>query len=350
MKRHSLKQKLGVVLFDWPAFEYKLRSLSKNAYRHPAWVDICNRNESLAKAPNGWGVSCSWKWSSTLYAAKIFPSLGARLMKKALADWPIRFNAMPSLSSDYPDISFIIGHRGLERQPLLCVVLKTIAAQRGVAWECIVVEQSVRPKIKNVLPCWVRYIHTQLPYPEMPYNRSWAFNAGARLAKGKLLILLDNDILIPEDYSIQLIKKYHEGYEVINLKRYVFYLNETNTKRIVSTENLNQKIVPETILQNVEAGCSVAVSKDAYLSIGRFDEKFIGWGGEDNEFWERAQTLSVWPYAYLPVIHLWHQNQPGKSDAKDTMAMKRYRKLSKISPEIRIKRLLNESSGKTTAV
>jgi len=350
MKRYSFKQKLGVILFDWPAFEYKLRSLSKSASHHPAWVDICNRNESLTKAPNGWGVSCSWKWSSELYAAKVFPCLGARLMKKALADWPVRLNAMPSISSGNPDISFIIGHRGLERQPLLGVVLKTIAAQRGVAWECIVVEQSVKPMLKSVLPCWVRYIHTQLPYPEMPYCRSWAFNAGARQAKGKLLVLLDNDILIPEDYSIQLIKQYDEGYEVINLKRYVFRLNKTHTEQIVSTGNFNQKIVPETILQNVEAGCNVAVSKDAYLNIGGFDEKFIGWGGEDNEFWERAQTRSVWPYAYLPVVHLWHQNQPGKSDAKETMAIKRYRQLSQISPEIRIERLLNDASEKSKFV
>ncbi len=345
MKGYSCKQKLGVILFDWPAFEYKLRSLSNSAYSHPAWVNICNRNESLTKTPNGWGVSCSWKWSSALHAAKVFPSLGARLMKKSLADWPIEFKTSPSKIHDNVELSFIIGHRGKERCKHLLTTLQTIAAQRNVAWECLVVEQALKPEIQNDLPLWTKYIHTPLPYHDMPYSRALAFDVGARYAKSNLLVFHDNDLLIPVDYAHQLLKLWRKDYEVINLKRFVFYMNRADSAQLAETSSWNMAIIPETILQNALGG-SLAIDKNAYFAIGGFDTSFIGWGCEDNEFWERAQTRSVWPYAYLPVIHLWHQNQPGKSDAKETMAMKRYRQLSKISPEIRIERLLKDCSNK----
>lgn len=35
-------------------------------------------------------------------------------------------------------------------------------------------------------------------------------------------------------------------------------------------------------------------------------------GGEDNELWQRAQVLDIYPYANLPMIHLWHRPQPGR--------------------------------------
>jgi GT2 family glycosyltransferase len=67
-------------------------------------------------------------------------------------------------------------------------------------------------------------------------------------------------------------------------------------------------------MQNAEAGGSLAVDRETFFAIGGFDEAFVGWGGEDNEFWERAQSRKVWPYGYLPLIHLWHEAQPEKPD------------------------------------
>ncbi len=43
------------------------------------------------------------------------------------------------------------------------------------------------------------------------------------------------------------------------------------------------------------------------------DDDFVGWGGEDTEFWDRCQTLRVANHTYMPIIHLWHQSQPGKA-------------------------------------
>jgi N-terminal domain of galactosyltransferase/Glycosyl transferase family 2 len=231
-----------------------------------------------------------------------------------LHDWPISMQPEPPEQSRDLQVSFIIGHRGISRLPHLLCTLLSIAAQREVSFECLVVEQSETPEIKSALPDWVRYVHTPLPTVGMPYSRSLAFNMGVRMAKGDLLILHDNDMLVPESYAAEILKRYKQGYELINLKRFIFYLTEAHSTDIFSRRVLLVDRPAEAIVQNLEAGGSIAIGRAAYMSIGGFDESFVGWGGEDNEFWERAQVLTVWPYGYLPVIHLWHPPQAGKHD------------------------------------
>jgi GT2 family glycosyltransferase len=146
----------------------------------------------------------------------------------------------------------------------------------------------------------------------MPYCRAWAFNVGARQARSPLLVLHDNDLLVPETYAAELVLKHREGNEIINLKRLIFYATESETRNLLAGDASLAELLPQCIIQNSECGGSMAVDRDAYLALGGMDEAFVGWGGEDNEFWERAATRRVWPFGYLPMVHLWHAPQPGK--------------------------------------
>jgi hypothetical protein len=88
----------------------------------------------------------------------------------------------------------------------------------------------------------------------------------------------------------------------------------------------------------------VATTREAFEGIGGMDESFIGWGGEDNEFWERAQTCRVWAYGCLPMVHLWHNRQSDKSSAS-TFGKTHYYELSQIPVEVRISTLRNSPQG-----
>ncbi len=297
---------LSVLLKDWRRYRRALTG------RGSSYLELCNRYEHLEAAPDGKGYRCDWRWTSDLHAPKLLPALGLRLMKRALADHPIRRAPAPENSTQPPHVSFVIGHRGLARLPHLLATLESIAAQREVSFECVVVEQSNRPEAETLLPDWVRYTHTPLPRPDMPYSRSWTFNVGAAMARGHLLILHDNDMLVPQDYAAQVAAREREGYEVINAKRFVFYLDKAHSGRLMTAGVLDFESSPEIVVQNLEAGGSFAITREAFFAVGGFDESFVGWGGEDNEFWERAQTRNVWPYGYLPLVHLWHEPQPEK--------------------------------------
>lgn len=332
---YTLKQIVGSALIDVPLFEWRLRS---------SWLRICNRRERLTASADGRGVACEWQWTSDLHAPKVFPSLGVRLMARCMQDWPILFASAPPDGGGEVDVSFIIGHRGLQRTPQLLSTLATVAAQRGVACECIVVEQSNQSEVAQFLPAWVRYVHTPLPDPGMPYCRSWTLNVGARAARGRILVFHDNDMLVPQAYASELWARWQEGYEVLNLKRFIFYLTEAQSGAICTGDRHLSAMPAEAIVQNLEAGGSVAMARDAFFAIGGYDEAFVGWGGEDNEFWQRALTRKVWPYAYLPIVHLWHAPQPEKTKQGRSSA-RQLQDLSSIPPERRIALLAQRKFG-----
>ena len=317
-----MKQFLSALLLDAPRYVYAL-SRSDRAY-----LSLHNRGEAVEPAPEGMGFRCLWQWTSELRAPKILPVLGRWLMRNSLRDSPIVRSQKPPRVVITPDVTFVIGHRGRSRLPHLLATLESIAAQRDATIECIVVEQDTESQLVGRLPTWVHHIHLPPPRDDLPYCRSWTFNVAAKQAHGRILMLHDNDMLVPCQYASRVVERVASGFEVVNLKRFVFYLSESHTTKIFDGDQDVLLQPPESIIQNLEGGGSVAITAEAFARIGGMDEAFVGWGGEDNEFWERAGTLAVWPYGELPIVHLWHAAQPRKQDV-DNPTLKLYAELAK---------------------
>jgi hypothetical protein len=198
------------------------------------------------------------------------------------------------------------------------------------------------------LPQWVRYLHTPIALDDEPYNRSQTLNAGAAIARSPLLVLHDNDMLCPAGYAAEALERKREGWDFLELKRFTFYLSEADTRDVFET-GVVRTDVPSTIVQNLH-GASIAVARDAYLDVGGFDESFVGWGGEDNEFWERATSRGrVYAFGFLPFIHLWHAPQPGKLAGAEAPAPRRYLELTRIPAAERIVRLKARAWGSPLA-
>lgn len=215
-------------------------------------------------------------FTSMLRIANHFPVLSNRLFKKACEQYPFCFTSKFEPCSS-PEFSFIIGHRGRDKIKNLNLVIKSIAGQTNKSIECIVVEQSVNPDLQDQLPKWVRYFHQKVNDSDL-YNRSMAFNLGMDKAKASNLVFHDNDLLIPACYADEHLKILNMGYELVNLKRYIFGLNEDDTVRLCSEEHIAQSYSPEYIMQNAKGGGSLTIKKAAYQRIGGFDNRFAGWG------------------------------------------------------------------------
>jgi GT2 family glycosyltransferase len=127
-----------------------------------------------------------------------------------------------------------------------------------------------------------------------------------------VLLLHDNDMLVPAGYCRRLLERIARGYAVVNPKRFIFYLDEDHSARVLAGSEDYAERPAEAIVQNLEAGGSMAITAAAYAAIGGMDEGFIGWGGEDNEFWDRCLTRPTWIWGYEPIVHLWHRGQPLK--------------------------------------
>lgn len=341
----TLKQKVGAAVIDWPRFEWHVRGVDLPGFPTAHWTRVGNRRERLETGPDGKGVERAGRWTSRLHVVQVFPALGARLMRVALDEWPIEPARRPARATDEPEVSFVIGHRGSGRLPHLLRTLESIAGQRDVDLECVVVEQSVRPEIGERLPGWVRLVRNPPPTEAMPYARSWAFNVGARAARGRLLVFHDNDMLVPAGYASEALALRAEGWEVMNLKRFVFYLSREESRRWLADEPDPAGGRLDAVVQNLEGGGSLAVDRTAYFDIGGFDEQFVGWGGEDNEFWERSRIRRAWTYGYLPIVHLWHPSQPEKgAEERETAALLDER--SRVPAEIRAEELAARDFGR----
>jgi hypothetical protein len=304
----SVKHFLAANFLDAPRYALVLRS------RPSGWVQLHNRGQHLEQRPGQRGVRISGDpWTSALFYCQAYPQVGERVLRAALAEWPIEFRPEPlQPPAERPQVSFLIGHRGRTKVPHLLTTIQSFAAQEDAAIECLVVEQAAVPEVSSELPAWVRHIHTPLPYPEMPYSRAWAFNCAARAARGEYLVFHDNDVCVPKYYARELVAVFQRGFEAARLQRFVFYLSAAHTQELFDASGDVCPRPPLEIVQNCE-GHTLAVRRDTYFAVGGHDEAFLGWGGEDNEMFDRLRTRPLHECSYLPFLHLYHAPQPGKA-------------------------------------
>ncbi|MFN9631092.1 MAG: glycosyltransferase family 2 protein [Cyanobacteriota bacterium] len=332
-----MREFIGVLLKDLIRYELCFRGGYQGCLR------LRNRNERLAGGPGYQGYVCLWPFTSKLHAPQIIPCLGRRLLAISMA------NSEFQLKSDRPidgkkQVSVIIGHRGMDRLPLLLSTLASIAGQEEIQLECLVVEQDREPLIKRYLPSWVRHIFLSTRTNSDVYNRSAAFNHGVMHARGEIILLHDNDMLVPIDYCSGIYRIIKSGYEAVNTKRFIFYLSQLHTERILNSFERVSDHAPDYIVQNLEAGGSMAITRKAYIQIGGMDEEFVGWGGEDIDFWRRCSVLNRWIWGYQPIIHLWHKSQPLKNKS-DNPNILRIRQLEDLGLDERIASLREKNFG-----
>ncbi len=317
----TFRQYLGTLLYDWPRFLAATAGPGR-------WIRMRNRNDKLSFCPDQSGVRCDWIHTRPLHLCTVFPLTARWLLRRALQSRPVQMKDRPEsvsgslvcrngapVGDDSPVVSFLIGHRGPGRLPLLLATLRSIAGQEELPFECIVVEQDENPVVRDDLPGWVRHLHSPGSERNLLYNRSRAYNEGARIARGDLLVLHDNDMPSPSDYGAEALRVHRLGYDVCQLKRCIFYLDAFSTEQFCRRAEIPRDVGCQNVLENATGGGSLVISARAYQEIGGMDEQFVGWGGEDEEFWDRCLTRKVWEFGCLPFIHLWHEAQPGKRAA-----------------------------------
>ena len=156
-----------------------------------------------------------------------------------------------------------------------------------------------------------------ISYPMGIYKRSEKINKVIEYhgQEEYIFAVMDSDLIIPrEDYLglVYLLKN------LKNEKFYVFNLNDLTSLKGVDFEN--KKITFEELeyqqrQMEPDLGALFFINSNAFEKVGKFDERFIAWGGEDNRM-SYDLVNGGYKKVILPIIpfHLPHRHALKESD------------------------------------
>jgi len=314
-----LKRALGCWLFERWKIELVLNAPALAKWMGLTWLDLCNRNETLTVDDVTGGRVCQWSDSSRLTAVSVFPSLGARISRTLLEEWPVSSFAVGSdAGRSRPAMSFLIPVGGDSRMAQFFAALGAARAQAGVPSEVVVVEQGVDQHLLGKLPSDVVYYFQRVSAGKH-FNKSSALNKAARLASGDALVILDADYLLPSRFALTSAAAL-TTVEAARPARWILYLEQPQGRHQAPRQS------PGHCIANIESIVSnnptpIVVRQSTYWAIGGHDEEYEGWGGEDSEFLDRLRTRSISEGGWLPVWHLWHPPAAKKKDGDRNSAL-----------------------------
>lgn len=175
-----------------------------------------------------------------------------------------------------------------------------------IPYELIIVEhpQQTGVGLSPIVPKKMDYQYIQLPSCNLPFNKSWAMNVGAKAAKYPYLLFVDGDNLCGERF-FQSIQAAMRSFRTAARKCFLCW------NWII---NLPGKDGPKTTFMaphELNALCGIwCAEREFYLGdFGGMNENFVGYGGEDNEAYERARYLTRQDhlaYMQFPLVHQYH--------------------------------------------
>lgn len=179
--------------------------------------------------------------------------------------------------------------------------------------EVIVVEQDVAARLESEdLGSNVR---TLFVYNPGPFNKSWGLNVAARHAEHELLVVGDADMLMPDESLGRALLACRDNYDAVNPYASLIDLTEQETRAVVRGDAGVAEIRRESMHDRRPQGEHICFCggicvfhRDVYFALGGMDERFLGWGGEDD-----AMSINLERYTDRIAVqrdtaayHLWH--------------------------------------------
>lgn len=171
--------------------------------------------------------------------------------------------------------------------------------------EIIVCEQDSDSTINN--------IDTHLKFKLNDFfKKGFLFNQGYNSSNNQYLFFADADCIV-DPIILESIQTYYEllnTHLVLPYNGHVYYLNEQET---------NSFIENNVVIYNQPrwaSGGVVIINSDNFYNVGGFDERFKGWGAEDDAFFNKCISLGI-PNIRLDYKMLHLNHPPVSSDSSN---------------------------------
>ena len=220
----------------------------------------------------------------------------------------------------------------------LALVLESIATQTGVDGriEVIVADDGSRDDTAAVVAAAAASSPFPLRFTSEPhagFRLARVRNQGARLAGGDFLLFLDGDCILPRDHVAAYLARRRPG---VALLGYCARLPEQSSAALVPGRLAGidlESLVParerrllrrrfrkawwHALLRHPSkprlAGGNFGVWRRDFERVNGFDERFVGWGQEDDDLGLRLRAAGVRLESILDrtrSLHVWHPTDP----------------------------------------
>jgi hypothetical protein len=127
------------------------------------------------------------------------------------------------------------------------------------------------------------------------FNKSWAMNAGVTTTacEAPHLCVIDADILVDRDFLARNLDRLQTGEQIAHIPyRLCYSLDAPATSRAVRERcehgraDVSVDVLRALVLRDPPGGCLWTFRK-TFDTVGGYDERYLGWGGEDDDMWAR---------------------------------------------------------------
>jgi len=142
------------------------------------------------------------------------------------------------------------------------------------------------------------------------FSRAQAINDAASKAKTDCFLIADNDLIYDPDQILKA-KAMLAGHPWIIPYSKVHNIQEDSTKKLLRTEPvwpLGRPVRTVVRAQGTHGGLTL-IPRKHFEAVNGFDERFVGWGGEDDAFAYSVDTIcGRHRRLEAEIYHLWHPN------------------------------------------
>jgi N-terminal domain of galactosyltransferase len=143
------------------------------------------------------------------------------------------------------------------------------------------------------------------------YSKSKAINRAVLKSNTHYLAIIDGDIICPKEQIMSGLRLLDHSPLVIPYTDVIDLTKQASQKLYTGSDMLESSVKrygkKRSSKNSMPVGGINLIKRSCFLKVKGFDERFIGWGGEDDAFVATTNTICG-PSKRLagPVYHLWH--------------------------------------------
>ncbi len=220
----------------------------------------------------------------------------------------------------------------------LALVLESILLQRHVRrdFEIIVADDGSGDDTEAVVTSFAAHADVPVRFTTQPHDGfrlARVRNNAARLARGRYLVFIDGDCVMPPGHLAAHVRRRRPG---VALLGYCARLSEHASRHLMpenlAVANLSAMVSPAEAALLAKrhrrarwhglmrhptkprlAGGDFGVWRSDFEAVNGFDERFVGWGQEDDDLGLRLRAAGVRLESILDLtqtLHVWHPTDP----------------------------------------